>query len=317
MQVSEDFFKSVAYQPRQHGCFLVIAFIVVLFTTELVLLEFAGGFFRSPNSSDASVPLLIFLMVIITGAIIFGGFKVLKLIYRAPTDPNFRRTPNLRRSEEIIRLRLDEIEKREARIREVLSRVKKNSGEQWITVRKTLESAVATLQNQYARYSIKKLEIELVRWQNRLAPLISNPDRLTYEQNQNRLRAIDVALESGDKMRVKVEEQRATLGSTPDMKELSARLHESIASCGKVHDALVGRQAVLALKGVTPLKDSLHGVASPTSAIRELEVFNAQVSITDFSSSFAELEAEYVRVQSEEDLGQQMSQILEKAEGTS
>lgn len=316
LQVSEDYFKSVAYNPGKHGCFLVITFCVVLFATEIVLGLFAKDFLRSsPYSNEPNVPLLIFLMGIITAVIFFGGLKILKLSYGVPSDPNARRTPNLQQSKEIIQGRLHEIEKREAQIREVLWRVKKNTGEQWVTVQKTLESALVTLQNQFARYNIKQLEIELVRWQNKLAPLISNLDRLTYEQNQSRLKAIDVALESGDKMRGKLAKQRATLGSTPDMKELSTRLDEVLTSCRKVHDALVGRQAVLALKGVTPLKDSLHPVASPTAGIRELEVFNAQVAITDFSSSFEELEAEYIRVQSEEDLGQQISQILEKAEG--
>ncbi len=55
-------------------------------------------------------------------------------------------------------------------------------------------------------------------------------------------------------------------------------------------------------------------VPNRTAERREIEIFNIQVAITDFSSSFDELEAEYARLQSEEDVAQQIGHILEKAD---
>ncbi len=51
-----------------------------------------------------------------------------------------------------------------------------------------------------------------------------------------------------------------------------------------------------------------------TAGKRDVEVFNAQVAITDFSHSFAELEAEYTRLQSEGDVAREIGRILQKIE---
>jgi hypothetical protein len=77
----------------------------------------------------------------------------------------------------------------------------------------------------------------------------------------------------------------------------------------KLHDALVGRQAVLALEEVGPLDEALAPVAAQLAGGSEAEVFNIQVAITDFSNSFAELESEYLRVQAEEDVVKQLKQL--------
>src|SRR5258705_4705671 len=86
------------------------------------------------------------------------------------------------------------------------------------------------------------------------------------------------------------------------------------ASMDQLRDVLVGRQAVLALKGITPLEEALTRVSAPVAAIRESEVFNIEVAITDFSASFDELESEYERVQTEEDVAQQVTEIIEQME---
>jgi hypothetical protein len=119
---------------------------------------------------------------------------------------------------------------------------------------------------------------------------------------------------AGAVLRSRLDKERKTLGATPDSEDLSRRLDETLASCKKVHDGLVSRQAVLALKGMSPLKDAMSPVSSPTSERREMEVFNIQVAITDFSTSFEELESEYARLQSEEDVTQEISHILERAD---
>lgn len=46
----------------------------------------------------------------------------------------------------------------------------------------------------------------------------------------------------------------------------------------------------------------------------ESEVFNTQVALTDFSASFDELESEYVRLQTEEDVAGRVSEIIGRAE---
>ncbi len=67
---------------------------------------------------------------------------------------------------------------------------------------------------------------------------------------------------------------------------------------------------MLALQDVKPLDDALNPVLAPVEAIKESEVFNIQVAITDFSSSFKELESEYIRVQADEDIAKQVDRII-------
>jgi len=128
------------------------------------------------------------------------------------------------------------------------------------------------------------------------------------------LKAIEEAQNNAIELSKKLDEQRRVIGSVPDIEELSQRLSEIQESMRKLRDALVGRQAVLALKGITPLDDALAPVSPPVAAIRESEVFNIQVAITDFSTSFDELEFEYMRVQTEEDVAQKVSEIINRAE---
>jgi hypothetical protein len=109
-------------------------------------------------------------------------------------------------------------------------------------------------------------------------------------------------------------QKNTRIGTHTDIKELYNRIEETIASITKLNDALLTQQAVIALKGVSPLNDALNPVQKPTASLRELEVFNVQVAITDFSSSFKELEAEYMRVKSEEAVGKHVNQLLERIE---
>ena len=72
----------------------------------------------------------------------------------------------------------------------VLERAKHNTGEQWKRVRETLSVAVDTVHNQSVRYNLKLTEIKLVRWQNRLSPLLYGWEGLTYEQIEGRLKPL-------------------------------------------------------------------------------------------------------------------------------
>ncbi|HYG08772.1 MAG TPA: hypothetical protein VD835_02245, partial [Pyrinomonadaceae bacterium] len=101
----------------------------------------------------------------------------------------------------------------------------------------------------------------------------------------------------------------------PDLEELSRRVNETSESYRKMHDGLVARQAVLALKGVSPLEDVASAPPASVTGRREMEVFNIQTAITDFSSSFKEFEAEYARLRSEDEVAEEMNRITENVYG--
>ena len=84
--------------------------------------------------------------------------------------------------EDVIRKRIAELSLRERQVNAVLVRVKQNTGAQWRKMCATLEASIQTLQRQHARYSAKSVEIDTVRLQNKLAPLIYDTDKFSFLQ---------------------------------------------------------------------------------------------------------------------------------------
>jgi len=252
------------------------------------------------------------------GIVLLGFFgRISKVVSDAlgHRDTANRKTPHpesLEYKANLISHRISELSKREQQLIAVLDKSRENTGEKWEQVRATLKTSIQTPQRQLARYSAKSLEIETVRLQNKLAPLIYDTDRLSYEQIDGHLKIVEDAQTKAVTLGKQLDEQRKVLGNAPEIAELSERIAEIRESIRKLCDALVGQQAVLALKGITPLDDALNPISPPMAAIRESEVFNMQVAITDFSTSFDELESEYARVQSEEDVAQKVNEIINR-----
>jgi hypothetical protein len=303
----EAYSLSVATDLGKHGLFLP----AVLTIWMLVLL----GLSWALVDTDTPESLRTFLTLVgisVPLLVIFGGRRALRKHFGIPTD-QVRGAPALRQSEQKIRERLMQIETRQRQIEKVLSRVRQSSEPQWAAVREKLESALLTLIRQQARYALKLQEIEIVRLQNRLAPFLSDLESLNYEENEYRLTMLENVFITGQAIRSKL--NQLTPSSPPvEARGLLQRVDETLASCKKLRDALVGRQATLTLKGVTPLTDSLQPIPAPDTALRKLEAFNIQVAISDLSSSFDELEAEYLRIQGEQELLSQVSEIIEMAE---
>ena len=280
------------------------------------------------------IPALFYGSQIGVGGTIFCAFPVSLIIFvgisKAIADALTRRSQmsaerevakrtapypeSLAYKENVIEQRTSELATREQQVNAVLDRATQSAGEKWDQVRATLEASVQTLKRQHARYSAKSIEIDTVRLQNKLAPLIYDTNRFSYDQIDAHLKTIERAQDNTVELGEQLDEQRRVLGSATDIEELSQRLSEIQESTHKLREALVGQQAVLALKGITPLDEALSPVSPPVAAIRDIEVFNIQVAITDFSASFDELESEYVRVQTEEDVAQKVSEIISRSE---
>jgi len=294
------------------GCYLIISMFVLAMVLAFVGAKLIG------KMNDPT------LIIIITTAISIGTpllvYRHLRrkagLVKDRVPDPEFSSgmSLTLKGSESIIERRITELKARDQQLSAVIERAKNNKGEQWERVRQTLKEALNTVRDQSARYQMKLTEIKLVRWQNRLAPMLYGWEGLNYEQNEARLKALETKRTIGSEIEAKVAEYLKVLGDTPEVRELSKRLGETIASYNNVHEGLVARQAVLALQGVSPVREALSPASYPTGGKREGEVFNAQAAITDFSSSFVELEAEYARLQGEEEVARDVRRILERAD---
>jgi len=218
-----------------------------------------------------------------------------------------RQTSSLRQKEETIQQRLSDIASREKRLAEARQRVlneagQEESSERWQKVNAALDSAADILARQRERYHAKLWEIALVRWQNTLEPLAADWESLTHETVNHRLRLLEAARDRGqDYLK---EWECVDVTDLPEGASCVARLKTALDTCEKLREALIVQQAALAVKGIAPMDEALQPSLATNDALRSLDVFNARAAIGEFSSAFNELEAEYARLRSEEELAE-------------
>jgi hypothetical protein len=303
----KSYLVKVALAPSLHTVFLFFIYLAMLLVA-LVITQSFGAIDEFLSAALVASAILIPLLLI--GA----GLGLARLAVRLLAGRTTRSERSLRKSWDTINLRLNEIEKRQEQIRSVQRRTAENRNPEWERVHQTLQDAARMLNLHHTRYKAKAIEVEAVRWQNSLNPLFYGWESLTYERTERRLRALDEASSKGVRLQGRLMEDCKSLADTSDFRELSIRLEETMVSCKRVHDGLVGRQAVLALKGLSPLEETAMAIPSPTAERKATEVFNTEVALTDFSTSFEELEGEYARLQSEGQVAQEINRLLTEAE---
>jgi hypothetical protein len=219
---------------------------------------------------------------------------------------------SLRQDEELIQQRLADIATREKRLAEVRQRVREQveNGkletvqETWNRVVPVLDSAAATLTRQRERYHAYLWVIALLRWQNTIEPLAADWETLTHETVNHRLRLLDVARERGE-MYLR-EWEGVDLSEIIEAARCVERLKLALESCSKLREALIVQQAALAVKGIAPMEETFSSNLTATDALKSLDIFNARAAIGEFNTAFGELEAEYSRLRSEEELAEQV-----------
>jgi len=223
-----------------------------------------------------------------------------------PAPLHRRGAHSLCRDEDIIKERLSDIAIRERRLDETLRTVDAEQGsldpERLLKVRHALDSARAILGRQRERYHAKLWEIALVRWQNTLEPIAADWDRITHDECGHRLRQLDIARNKG--RAYLTEWQDVDLSDLPDAERCVDRLRQALATCDMLREELIIQQAALAVRGIAPMEDGLHTGLGAGDKFRNLDIFNARASIGEFSAAFSELESEYSRLRSEEELGE-------------
>ena len=214
---------------------------------------------------------------------------------------------SLRQDEETIQQRLADIANREKRLFEMRQKIAQEAeqgteSERWVQVRAALDSAAQILSRQRERYHAKLWEIALVRWQNTLEPLAADWETLTHESCNHRLRLLEAARDRGQQYLSDWE--GVDLTDLPEGQRCVRRLRDALATCDKLREALIVQQAALAVKGIAPLDEMLQPALMPSETLKSLDIFNARAAIGEFSSAFGELEAEYARLRSEEELAE-------------
>jgi hypothetical protein len=262
-----------------------------------------GGFLMDGMGVAVGVAVGVSLGVLLGADREWGPGEVAAL---ATTGRANRHLHSLRHDEETIQQRLSDIAAREKKLSEARQKVEMERGnmseERWRKVCEALDSATGILSRQRERYHAKLWEIALVRWQNTLEPLAADWERLTHEECNHRLRQLEAARDRGEAYQR--EWEGVDLSELPEGQRCVERLKGALASCDKLREALIVQQAALAVKGIAPMDETLHPSLAPADTLKNLDLFNARAAIGEFSSAFGELEAEYARLRSEEELAE-------------
>jgi hypothetical protein len=234
-----------------------------------------------------------------------------------------RSVTSLRQHEETIRQRLKDIEDRQNKLQATRKSVDKaiqnanlnalelpnemgqvrETGEvRWAKVRNALDSAEAVLARSRERYHAKLWEIALVRWQNNIEPIAGDWDNLTHEDSERYLRDLTRAQQRGQSY---LEEWKdVDVSDIPEAAHCISQLKKSLVACDQLHEALIVHQATLAVKGIAPIDDALSAGHAPVN-LQNMDIFSARAAIGEFSNAFNDLEAEYARLRSEEEIAEQ------------
>ncbi len=218
-----------------------------------------------------------------------------------------RHMASLRHVEDTIQERLSDIASREKRLFEVRHKTEAEAVSMGMArmekLRSALESAITILARQRERYHAKLWEIALVRWQNNLEPLASDWDKLNHDECNHRLRQLEAARDRGEAFLK--DWAGVDLSEIPEGDRCVTRLKQALGSCAKLREALIVQQAALAVKGIAPMEEALVPAMAPTKSLENLDLFNARATLGEFSSAFSELEAEYSRLKSEDEIAEQ------------
>jgi hypothetical protein len=229
-----------------------------------------------------------------------------------PEIPNLARkaVDSMKQREETIRQRLDDIARRERNLEETRAQVATLS--QAEQVRQVIDQASLSLARQRDRYHAGLWDIALVRWQNRIEPLYADWETLTHESCNQRLRQLEVAREEGEKYVAAW--SHVELGDAPEAKRCLERLRGTLAACDQLRENLIVQQATLAVKGIAPIEETLQS-ATPGASLKSLDAFSARASLGEFNRAFDELESEYNRLRSEEELADRAALVQRLGHG--
>lgn len=215
---------------------------------------------------------------------------------------------DLDRKEKVIKRRISDLSNRAKQIDVVLSRIKQNDTPHLQQTRKKLLTAREIVTGQYARYELQAKKIEIARLQNNVLPFLNNLHRLNEYETENGLITIENTKHEAEKIRQNLTNFYAiefpkTVRAEKD--SFLSQLDETADSCDKLREALLSKQAMRTLQGISPIEENINAPSSKEIA-HAVETFNIQATLTDFSESFEELENEYRRLRAENNVSRKL-----------
>jgi hypothetical protein len=285
----------------------------------------AGMFSLGPEMNDATRAMIGAFIGAVLGALLMQGVGVavgvavgvsLGILLGADRgqqsqSSKAKSTVSLREIERRIGERLVELRNRERRLAETRAQWERRASTAggryagWERIHQQILQASDTLARQRDRYHVKLWEVTLIRWQNRLDPLVVDWNRLTHDGCSKRLSVLDQIEEEGERFLLAWTD--IDLEEYPDARRCLDRLKASLDACRPLREHLIVKQATLALSGLAPADDAIDPLLSmpPSTA----SAFQARASLADVTSAFAALEGEYDRLRSEQRFAVEMDTV--------
>jgi len=140
--------------------------------------------------------------------------------------------------------------------------------------------------------------------QNDVSPYLAALHRLNEIETENGLATIEQTAREINHIRQNLTRYDAIdfpERVLPEKENFLSQLAETEFSCEKLREVFLAKQATQALKGIQPLEEILNSTGTKDLA-HTIETFNIQTTLTDFSESFDELERDYKRLKTEEEI---------------
>lgn len=204
----------------------------------------------------------------------------------------------------IVEKRISELSKRIRKIDDILDKINHDDSIHLQQVRQKLLSAREIVIGQFARYELQHQKINLVRLQNSVSPFLFGINRLNETEMNDGIATIENTKSEINRIRQNLTRYDAIdfpPKVLPEKEAFLTQLDETEMSCEKLREVILSRQAVLALRDISPVEETVRFPVSK-ELVRETDVFNIQTAITDFTESFDELENEYRRLKSEKEI---------------
>jgi DNA repair exonuclease SbcCD ATPase subunit len=218
----------------------------------------------------------------------------------------------LQQDEERIGERVREIDAQRARIDHLRTLVEGEGAVPALAmVRERLEYAGGVLNEQRARHQAQLWVISLARWQHRLAQVTADVTAAGRHDVRTRLDALTAATQDGKALLREWEAQEDT-AATREGRRCVLHLRDLLHRSEPLRQAVLVREAMLAIRGIAPSDDAERTAALSTEPLESLQTDLGEGG--SLARALADLEMEHERLQDDHEEARDVERFLGELE---
>ncbi len=208
---------------------------------------------------------------------------------------------NLRTREAEIRARLNKLDESLTAIARLEQRITQMEATPTLTqTLMKLRNSVEVIERQKSRHRVLLWEIQLIRWQNRIEPIVAGLTGLTFCEGDDAMRTVAEATGAGSKMLAAWQSDTAA-AATADGRSCIERLQQALTAAEPLREAIVAQQARATLQEVTPMTTPglTLGAGIPPTCLNQDDALDA------LNRALQEVDGEFYRLKIEDEIARQ------------